>query len=352
MTDSDALASRFPALNEALPRLSLATLPTPLGVMPCSVDGLARELSIKYDNLTSDRYGGNKVRKLEYILPRARARHCLRIATFGAVGSNHALATSLFARQAGFDCTCFLSHQAASPLVAATLRAHLGAGTELVPFGGSDAERMDTLRGHLWGRHAWVVPMGGSSWLGTVGFVGAGLELAEQLKRREAPVPDRLYVGCGTMGTAAGLALGLALAGLDSEVQAVRVSDVSIMNPAALGRLIGKTAMMMRRLDDRIPPGLADAARIRVRDEFFAPGYARGTARTDEAIAFARDALGMELETTYTAKTMAALLADWRSGSAGHAPLYWHTYNSAPIDGGARVDTAALPADFRTYLED
>jgi 1-aminocyclopropane-1-carboxylate deaminase/D-cysteine desulfhydrase-like pyridoxal-dependent ACC family enzyme len=352
MTDSDLLASRFPALHDALPRLSLATLPTPVGVRDCTVDGVDQQLTIKYDNLTGERYGGNKVRKLEYILPRASARRCARIATFGAAGSNHALATAIYARASGFDCTCFLSHQAKTPLVADTLRAHLRIGTELVRYGGAYAQRLATLREHLWGRAAWVIPMGGSSWLGTVGFVVAGLELAEQLDRREAPVPDRLYVGSGTMGTAAGIAIGLALAGLDTEVQAVRVSDVSIMNREALDRLVRKTATMLRRHDDTIPADLVERIRIRVRDAFFAPGYARGTELTDEAIAFAGDAFDLELETTYTGKTMAALLSDWRSGDAGNAPLYWHTYNSAKIDTREPASMDKLPAEFRRYFED
>ena len=121
MTDCDPLASRFPVLNDALPRLSLATLPTPVGVRDCTVDGADRQVTIKYDNLTGERYGGNKVRKLEYIFPLASTRQCSRIATFGAAGSNHALATAIYARASGFDCTCFLSHQAKTSLVADTL---------------------------------------------------------------------------------------------------------------------------------------------------------------------------------------------------------------------------------------
>jgi D-cysteine desulfhydrase len=352
MTDSDPLASRFPALSDALPRLSLATLPTSVGIRDCTVDGADRQLTIKYDNLTGERYGGNKVRKLEYIFPLASARRCSRIATFGAAGSNHALATAIYARASGFDCTCFLSHQSKTPLVADTLRAHLQIGTELVRYGGAYAQRLATLREYLWGRQAWVIPMGGSSWLGTVGFVVAGLELAEQLESGEVPVPDRLYVGSGTMGTAAGIAIGLALAGVGTEVQAVRVSDVSIMNREALDRLVRKTVAMLRRHDESIPADLADRSRIRIRDEFFAPGYAQGTALTDEAIAFARGAFDLELETTYTGKTMAALISDWRSGEAGNAPLYWHTYNSAKIDVGTQVNMDALPDEFRRYFED
>jgi D-cysteine desulfhydrase len=352
MPDQDYLRSRFPILSSRLPRTRLASLPTPLAEHSTRFDGADRSLLIKYDNRTGSRYGGNKVRKLEYIFPRARMRHCVRIATFGAVGSNHALATALYATSSGFECTCFLSHQAKTPLVPATLNKHIRNGTELVRYGGDYAARLRILREHLWGRHAWVVPLGGSSWLGTIGFVAAGLELADQLATKKRPAPDRLYVATGTMGTAVGIALGLALAGLDTEVQAVRVSDTSIMNREALGRLLAKTAMMMRRYDATVPDDLADLVKIRIRDEFFGPGYAKGTPATDEAIGFATDAIGLELETTYTAKAMAALLADWRSGDAFSA-LYWHTYNSAALDVPADrpLDSAALPEAFLRYFE-
>jgi len=351
MPDTDFLGSALPALAGYLPRTRLATLPTPLaGQAVRSVAG-GHLILVKRDDQTGALYGGNKVRKLEYLLARAAERGARRIATFGAAGSNHALATAIYARAAGFGCTVFLSHQAVTPQVAATLNKHIEIGTELVRYGGTRATRVETLRRHLRGRQAWVIPMGGSSWLGTVGFVAAGLELAGQLREQGHTIPERVYVAAGTMGTAAGIALGLALAGVGAEVQAVRVSDVSIMNRAALDRLLAKTALMMRRLDEAVPADLAERARIRVRDGFFGPGYAKGTEATVEAIAFGRDELGLELETTYTGKAMAALLADWRDGH-GDA-LYWHTFNSAPlgVPSDRPLDAAALPPDFLRYFD-
>ncbi len=353
MVPYDYLKEKFPKLGAQLPRAALATLPTPAREHDLLLNGKAGRIAIKYDNLTGSIYGGNKVRKLEYIFPRAAKKHCLRVATFGAAGSNHALATALYAREAGFDCTCFLSHQAKTPLVVETLKQHLAIGTELVHYGGSYRSRMQILREHLWGRHAWIIPMGGSSWLGTVGFVAAGLELATQIAAGEIPAPDRLYVGAGTMGTAVGISLGLALAGLDTEVHAVRVSDVSIMNERALRILLNKTAMMMHRCDESVPAELAGRANIKIRDEFFGPGYAQGTDATERAVAFARDALDLTLEITYTGKAMSALLADWPDiRSADLNVLYWHTFNSAPIEGPdeKQIESAVLPDEFDRYF--
>lgn len=353
MSKSDYLQARFPVLGEKLPRMHLATLPTPVHELEIDPGSGRRSLSIKYDNLTGSTYGGNKVRKLEYIFPCALAKGCKRIATFGAAGSNHALATALYARQAGFECTAFLSHQAKTGLVAATLNMHLRNHTDLVRYGGAYKSRVNTLRENLWGKGAWVIPMGGSSWRGTVGFIAAGLELASQIENKEIPLPDRLYVGSGTMGTAVGLALGLAIAELKTEVHAVRVSDTSIANEKAMGSLLHKTAAMLWRLDSSVPADLAARANLRMRHGFFGPGYAQSTAATDEAIEFAKSQLDVTLEPTYTGKTMAALLDDMRKSGAGEIKfLYWHTYNSVPLDVPTDhpLDEQALPKEFLRYF--
>lgn len=353
MSNTDFLKMRLPGLAGKLPRMPLASLPTPVHGLDIEIASSVRRIFIKSDNLTGRLYGGNKLRKLEYIFPLARKKGCRRIATFGAVGSNHALATALYAKLASFECTCFLSHQAKTALVPATLNMHLKNRTQLVRYGGAFKNRINTLRRYLWGRNVWVIPMGGSSWLGTIGFVAAGLELAAQIRNQELPCPDRLYVGTGTMGTAVGLALGLALADLDIEIHGVRVSDLSIANEGALQSLLQKTLIMMRRLDDSIPADLISRTKIKMRHDFFGPGYARSTPATDAAINFARRHLNMTLESTYTGKTLAAMLADLQDPrTAQKTFLYWHTYNSAPLDvpTNSPLDEKSIPAEFRRYF--
>jgi len=354
MPDTDYLSALFPKAGEALRRESFANLPTPVSEMEVDHPSGRRLLSIKYDNVTGDLYGGNKVRKLEYLLHHAQKKQCQRIATFGSAGSNHALATALYSHKLGFDCTCFLSHQAKTPMAPATLNMHIRNGTNLVRFGGSYAKRITTLRQNLWGKNAWVIPMGGSSWLGAVGFINAGLELAEQIAAGLVSAPDRLYVATGTMGTAAGLAIGLALAEIPAEIQAVRVSDPMIMNEKALRRLIAKIALMLRRIDDTVPADLDSQARIVVRDDFFAGGYAETNAATDAAVQFAQDQLNIETETTYTGKAMAALLSDLDDLElADKKFMFWNTYSSTelPVPVDKPLDEAALPAEFMRYFE-
>ena len=351
---TDYLVNAYPALSGKLRKVTLANLPTPVGTGKVPTAAGRRDISIKYDNLTSSYYGGNKLRKLEYLLQRAIDKRAKRVATFGSVASNHALATALYAQRLDLGCTCLLSHQVKSPAVIAVLRLLLRCNAEIVRYGGDYHSRIETMRQHVRGRRSWVIPLGGSSWLGTVGYVAAGLEFADQVSTGEIHAPARIYVATGTMGSAAGLALGLALAGVQSEVQAVRVSPEEIMNRQRLDQLMAKTAVMLNRLDTSIPADMHRRARIKVRHEFYGAGYARSTPATDAAIDVARDALDLDLEPTYTGKAMAALLHD--AGTAEHRDaslMFWNTYNSNPLPAphSSAVDFGQLPAEYLRYFD-
>lgn len=353
MSDTDNLLADRPALAAALPRVSLASLPTPVRRATLELASGKRDVLIKEDNRSGELYGGNKVRKLEYLLGRARARNARTIATFGTAGSHHALATALYARQQGFEPVAFLSHQAHTQDVAAVLNTHIACGTEIVRYGGSRERRIATLRKHLRGRRAQIIPTGGSSWLGTVGFIDAALELAAQVRCGDCERPDRIYVATGTMGTAVGLALGLALAGLDLPVHAVRISHPSITNEDKLERLAVKTLAMLRRHDPGIPGDLVERMHLTLRHEFFGDGYAQTNAATERAIELARRDLNLKLEVTYTGKAMAALLADLRDPSCRRMiPLFWQSYHGASLPAGSEspADTSALPEEFLRYF--
>jgi len=351
---SDHLAAAFPRLASQLPKTVLADLPTPVGELPLATRLGQRLISIKYDDQTGRLYGGNKVRKLEYLLQRAADRNAKRVATFGTVASNHALATSLYAKSMGLDCTCLLLHQSRTPNAPRVLNMHLQNETELVRFGGKREEQVSTMRRHFRDRSIWVIPAGGSSWLGVVGFVNAALELAKQIASGEVSAPDRLYVANGTMGTVAGIALGLALAELPIDVHAVRVTYDFIANPAAMRRLMVKTATLLNRLDASIPADLPDRTRICFRDEFFAGGYAHSNDETVSAVNIARDQLELTLETTYTGKAMAALLHDIEQQElAEQSMMFWNTYSSRPLPVSTERpdDVSQLPAEFLRYYD-
>ncbi len=344
---TDYLDIAFPGIGMRLGKVSIATLPTPVEAVRLQ----GTTVWVKRDDVTCPLYGGNKIRKLEYILQRARTRNAKRVATFGAAASNHALATAVVCHELGLDCTCFLAHQTKSGKVARALRTHARLGTEVVYLDSDYCRRLETLRKFAQHRNCWIIPLGGSSWLGTVGFVNAALELAEQVGCGELPCPDLLYVATGTMGTTAGLALGLAIAELPTRVQAIRVTDDRFGNPAALRRLIGKTAGMLRHTGANIRDDILAQTDVTYRDEFFAGGYAKFDDATVAAVDVAKRDAGLDLETTYTGKAMAAILSDMESPDLRDKNImFWNTYNSRPLPDASDADTSGLPEEFDSYF--
>lgn len=280
-------------------------------------------LWVKRDDLTAPRYGGNKVRKLDFLLPEAERRGVRRIVTIGAAGSHHVLATTLYARERGIDVVGLMTSQPRSPHAVEMLRASLGAGLDA-----RAAPRMsDVLRllPSVRRKGDWVVPPGGSNPVGTVGYLEAAIELAEQIDRGEAEAPDVVVVALGSGGTAAGIVAGLAAAGLAAKVVAVRIVPPSLagagrtlaLAKAALARSVlrASTAALFRGLE--------------VDGGWLGRGYGHPTDEGEAASARAADH-GLGLDPTYTAKTFAAALARVESGAARHV-LYWHTLSSAPM---------------------
>ena len=347
---NNALSMAFPRIGASLRHAAIASVPTPVTSHTIGLPPGTRNIMVKHDEATNEVYGGNKVRKLEYLLRRAGDRKARRIATFGAVGSNHALATAIHATRLGFDCTCFLSHQKATPNIARTLNMHRELGTEIVRWGGSVDSRT-LYRKYLQHRKTWVIPLGGTCWLGAVGFVNAGLELAEQIRSAEIPCPARIYIACGTTGSSAGLSLGLAAAGLPVTVHAVKVADNPFASERKLRKLMAKTNFILNRLDPSFDAS-EDTWCLRWRDAFLAGGYAKVDEATTESVKVADAALGLKLETTYTGKAFAAMLHDLQSPDySGEPYLFWNTYNSRtlPVTSAPPDAWDDIPEEFARY---
>jgi 1-aminocyclopropane-1-carboxylate deaminase/D-cysteine desulfhydrase-like pyridoxal-dependent ACC family enzyme len=336
-------------------RLRLAVLPTALE--PAARLGVAigaPGLLTKRDDLAGPIYGGNKVRKLEYLLGDAVSTGCDAVVTFGAAGSNHALATAIYAKQAGLICHAVLTDQVQTPWVANTLRWHGLLGTRLSPAAGFAATQAEAIR--LRAIHPsgpdrlYEVAWGGSSPLGSLGFVDAGAELATQLSAARLSGPFRIYLACGTMGSVAGLLAGLCIAGVPATVVSVKVVPQNVVDAAAVLRLADAVQDLVSAPS---APSAADmAAHLEFRTEFAGDGYAMPTPECMEASALALELEGFKLDTTYSAKALACLIADGRSGRlAGHIPIFWQTWNSRPYPPGLdKVDLTHLPAAFQKFF--
>jgi len=289
-----ALFARLPRLTDLVPFAELADgLPTP-------VDQIDDRLWVKRDDQTASTYGGNKVRKFEFVLPVA-ARRGGPVVTAGGIGSHHVVAAATYCRRLGLDVDAVLYPQDVTEDVERTqarlrdldVRVTATSNRFLMPV--AVAQRMAALAA----RRPYLLWPGASTPLGTLGYVGAGLELVEDMDEE----PDAVVVALGSGGSAVGLALGLALGGwTHARVVGVRAADPIVTSRAVLGGLEAGTAALLA-----IGGWMPHAARLDIDGRWFGSTYGRPTEAGAAAMA-AATGLGLAVEPTYTAKALAAAL--------------------------------------------
>jgi len=299
------------------------------------------------------------VRKLEFLLAAAQARGARSVITFGAVGSNHALATAIYARKLGLQPISMLVPQPWTERIQRNLLCGHAAGATLLHFNSRKAVSLGTIDQVLAevrasGRRPFIIPAGGSSPLGVVGFVNAALELRDQVAAGDLPEPDAIYVASGTMGTCIGLSIGVAVAGMKTSIEAVRVTAAPFTSLEKARRLFARTVGLLRKLDPSFPALAFPEAQFHVREGFLGEGYARATVEGAAAVQRAASAEGCVLEGTYTGKALACLLADAGAGRlAGKVAVFWNTSNGRDLAASIKDrDYHQLPADFHRYFEE
>ncbi len=249
-TNLPALLRAYPELGANLPWMPLGTFPTP--VQRLDHVGPAN-LWVKRDDLSSPVYGGNKVRKLEFILAQVKQQRKTHVVTLGGIGTNHGLATTIYGRQMGLLCTLVLFPQPVTSLVKQNLRLFNYYGANLI-YRPSLIRAVLTYYLSQRLRHpgAYFLYAGGSNAVGTLGFVNAAFELKEQIDAGAAPKPSVIFCPVGSNGTLAGLTLGARLAGLASTVIGVRVSfshcgPFPSCTPATVRALMSRTRRLLQK---------------------------------------------------------------------------------------------------------
>jgi 1-aminocyclopropane-1-carboxylate deaminase/D-cysteine desulfhydrase-like pyridoxal-dependent ACC family enzyme len=356
-SDVLALTRRYPSLC-SLPRVRLTTLPTRVH----RLDRLAREfgireLWIKRDDESGTLYGGNKPRKLEFVIGDAIAKGKRSVLTFGGIGTHHGLATAIAARAAGVRCILMLLRQPVTEHVRHCLLLDYAAGAEMyyaptvVPLSVRTLQvcGRELMRGGL----PRIVPAGGTSALGTLGYVNAAFELADQVAAGVLPEPDWIFTPLGSGGTVAGLVLGLRLAGLRTRVAGVLVTDILPPSAGRLARLAGGSAALLRARCSAVPQLAIGAEDFHIVTGYLGASYGAPTDAGRAARDLTQQLEGVGLETTYTAKCMAALIDAVRTPAYRTSRvLFWHTYSS--VDPGAHLgplpDYRELPTVFHKFF--
>ena len=299
---------------KAAPRVALGTFPTRIERVHGLISPRAShrvELWVKREDEAGPIYGGNKVRKLEFLLGEALARGKRRVVTIGGWGSNHALATARYARQLGLACTLLLFPQPRTEKVERQLVLLREAGADVVELRSLAALVPRVVAARL-DPSAYYIAGGGSSVTGSIGWVLGAEELAAQ------GAFDAVYVALGSCGTAAGLLAGLR--GSRTHVVAVRVVERPVSG-------YGPTRALEEKIVERLQI-TAPAAPLTVVHDQIGRGYGHATPGSIAAVEAAAR-VGLSLETTYTGKALAALIAHADAGLLdGKRVLFIDTYSS------------------------
>ncbi len=309
-----------------LPRLRLATLPTPLEEMPTLSAYLGGpRLLVKRDDMTGLAFGGNKVRKLEYLLGEAVDRGCDVVVTVGAAQSNHARATAAAARRLGLDAVLVLAgdeplerqgNLLLDTIFGADIRV-VDTDDDYVLMGVVEDIARDLQRR---GRAPYVIPPGGSAALGAAAYANAGLELLDQLNTRGIHA-DAIVHATGTGGTQAGLYTACRLMQTRMEIVGVSAGPSRDVATARVRSLVEELCGLLG-IDWRPHPD-----DIVVTDEYVGERYAVATPEGLDAIRLVARTEGLLLDPVYTGKAMAGLIDQVRRGRfrPDQNVVFWHT---------------------------
>lgn len=321
-----------------LPRTNLGFYPTPLHKLERLSAELGVNIYLKRDDLSGvSTFGGNKMRKLEYLLGDALAQGADTVFTYGATQSNHAMQTVAAACKCGLHPVLYLVSVVEPDKE--TLRANLlldyiyGAEVHIVQMEPGEeetdaearsfamgAEHVERLRDE--GKHPYDVPMGGASPVGSVGFAGGFVELKEQCASAGIK-PDYLYHASGTGGTLAGLAAGRALLGADMRIVSVAVSPKDEGYEARTADLANRALGVIGASNDVC----VSADDLQVERGYFAPGYEIPNEWGNAAIRRLARTEGVLMDTVYSGKAFGGLLDHIKRGLVpqGSTVVFWHT---------------------------
>lgn len=357
----------YPKLEGKVPWVPLLT------VTPSKVDRLkelekylnmkAGAIYIKRDDKVHSIYGGNKPRKFEFIIGEALRKKKKGIITLGGIGTNHGLACSIITKELGLKCELFLSLQPLTWHIQRSLLLYDYFGAKLHFTKKFELGILKSLLYRLVHPKFYLVSVGGSPLfgigtpLGVIGFINAICEVKRQIEQDLLPEPDYIFVAAGSIGTAAGLTAGCQLLGLKTKVLAVSVNRDSVINPKALIKSGKKAIKYLRKRDKSVEDINITEKNFEIIKGYLGSGYGKKTLKSQNAVDLIYQLEGkkgdFKLETTYTGKTMAAMLEFFgKEENKSKTVLFWNTYNSNDLDKylkETKFEFQKLPKKFHKY---
>lgn len=316
----------------SLPRFPLATLPTPLDELPRLSRELGLRVVMKRDDLTGFALGGNKARKLEFLVADALEKKADTLVTGGGVQSNHVRTTAAAARKAGMEAVgVFFSSPSGEGNGNLLLDQILGTQLVYAEANKNETEMVvqrvcDDLRAQ--GRNPYLIPVGGSTKLGVISYILAVGEMLEQIRAQNIKL-DAVVITTGSCGTHAGVLAGMKMYDATIPVHGITVSRSKVECLERIPRLVNETAQFLGR---DLSLGADD---IIVHDGYLGEAYAKITPEAKVAIQRVARLEGIFLDPVYTGKAMAGLIDLVVRGTfkQGSTILFWHTGGTPGLFG-------------------
>ncbi len=348
------LFENYPDLESGIPWIKLAPMRTPVKQLNKLQEHLGiNSLWVKQDNLTSLIYGGNKPRKLEFLLADAKNKDYNKVLTVGGIGSNHCIATAAFSKKLNLKSFAGLMDQPITKNVRNNLLLELYFKNNIIYSHTYKKLKFKLFFKRILNHNLYYIGPGGSSPLGALGFVNAAFELSDQVNRGELPEPDYIFVVNGSMGTTAGLTLGLKLANLKTTIHAIRVTDPNFASVEHTQNLAIKSRNLLAKYEQSIPK--LSFKHLSINGNYYGGSYGTPTKKGLEAIKLIKKTENITLEPTYTGKTFAALLDFARSKKhelKEKTILFWNTFSSIDFSEIiAKMDYHDLPKKLHWVFE-
>lgn len=344
-----ARINHISASLDRIPRLGWVQEPTPVTVLEelAAATG-ASWIGCKRDDCIPVLHGGNKARKLDFLLAAPPYNTATTIASVGAIGSGHLVATAAAAKMLNKK---FIAHLFWEPITEGVI--------DNLSFTASHAAEIYFFRSRLITalhhpelfltnkkNDVAIIPAGGTRPVSVLGFVRAGIELAGQIREGVLPLPDHIYTALGTSGTVAGLAIGLALGNIRTTIHAVTTVERPISTYSWLNHLISETLKLLAK------NGIHEAKNVKpvpvlIDRSQLGKGYGYPTPAAENAVETFRR-MGVVIETVYTGKAAAAMLNDLANGLKGNV-LFWNT-RRAELPPSSEEWEKKLPASLRGRL--
>lgn len=347
----------YPGLS-AIPWTSLGDFPTPiqrLGELG-EAHGFAN-LYVKRDDESSKVYGGNKVRKLEWVLADAEAKGRKTLICVGGSGSNQVLATTIYGKRRGFRVVGVVFDQPNAEYVRRNLLLDGHYGAELRFAQNTPVELLLFAATYGWealrGEKPYYVPAGASSPVGNIGYVNAAFEIRDQVEQGEMPEPDYVLAAAGSLGTASGLQLGFRLAGMKTRVAAVQVSIPWYITADKFAGMIANINDFMRSNDPSVPEVKPKPDELIMLRDYLGRCYADFTPDCVSILKQAKELEELTLDPTYTSKTLHGGLDYLKArGETDKVVLFMNTFNSVDLTSHVTgADYKTLPTALHRYFE-